>query len=73
LRHLAQICRGDNRGGDARLLRCGGAPARAYGGGKAGGMVLALAGLALGFTGGARGFLSDEFQFGGEGAQGWRG
>jgi hypothetical protein len=35
--------------------------------------VLALGGLALGFTGGAGGFLSGKFQFGGEGAQGWRG
>jgi hypothetical protein len=73
LRHLAQLRRGDDGRGNARLLRRGGAPARAYGGRKARGLVLALAGLALGFAGGARGFLSDKFQFGGEGAQGWRG
>ena len=70
---MAQICRGDTRGGDARLPGGGCAPARAYGGGEAGGLVLALGGLALGFTGSAGGFLSGKFQFGGEGAQGWRG
>jgi hypothetical protein len=73
LRHLAQLRRGDDGRGDARLLRRGRAPARAYGGGKAGGLVLALDGLALGFAGGARGLLSDKFKFGGKGAQGWRG
>jgi hypothetical protein len=73
LRHLAELRRADDGGGDARLPGGGGAPARAYGGGKAGGLVLALGGLALGFTGSAGGFLSGIFQFGGEGAQGWRG